>query len=78
MTLPGGVDYQGVGSLGPSEGRPATSIHIGTKVLNHTKPSSRMKNACIERTDQEQVIAEFGGIVIDKLDAAADSLRKVR
>lgn len=66
-----------MGTLGTSEGQPAMSIHIGTEVCNHTKPFSRLRNVCIARTDQEQVIVEFSGMVINKLCGVADSLRKV-
>lgn len=65
-----------MGTLGTSEGQPAMSIHIGTEVCNHTKPFSRLRNVCIARTDQEQVIVEFSGMVINKLCGVADSLRK--
>lgn len=69
--------HQEVGTLGTSEGRPAMSIHIGTKVCNPTKPFSGLRNVCIARTDQTQVIVEFNGMVINKRDGVADSLRKV-
>lgn len=64
-------------SLGASESLPATSVLIETQMLNHMKSSSRLKNMCVRRREEEQKIVEFSGMVISKLDGGADILRKV-